>query len=250
MQSARCNQVKHPYCSKTCLQAAQEQNCNVWAVWCVCKCLLLICLVFAALINMMDHHLMPRNSSFVTIFACSLSMDLTHTFSTSLSSDGARKARLLPSGDTCDTHANHGCTARVDSCLLISPVSASEPLHWVRFFQDCQKVSSVVPILAKTPANQVISSDRPGRSSWHICICSCTSEASPCNSKSELLMQKSWLASWSEICCSTHCFRTNFYPNSDLALTARATDACIPAVPDTGRGTPCRLQVRCRRQLS
>jgi len=83
-------------------------------------------------------------------------MGLTHTFSTSLSSDGARKARLLPSGDTCDTRANRGCFARVDSYLLISLVSASEPLHWVRFFQDCQKVSLMVPILAKTPANQVI----------------------------------------------------------------------------------------------
>jgi hypothetical protein len=102
---------------------------------------------------------MPRNSSFVTIFAFSLLMGLTHTFSTSLSSDGARKARLLPSGDTCVTRANRRCTARLDGCLLISLVSANEPLRLVRSFQDCQKVSSMVPALAKTPANQVVSSD-------------------------------------------------------------------------------------------
>ena len=164
-------------------------------MWCVCTCLLQICLISAAFINIVDCYLMPRNSSFVTIFAFSLSMGRTHTFSTSLSSEGARKARLWPSGDTCDTCANHGCTARVDSCLLFRLVSANEPSHWVRFSQDCQKVSSMVPALAKTPADQVISADRPGRSSWlmHL-LC----KTSPCNLNSELQMQKSWPTSSSE----------------------------------------------------
>ena len=44
---------------------------------------------------------MPRSSSLVTILALSSSTDLTHTFSTSLSFEGARYAKLLPFGESC-----------------------------------------------------------------------------------------------------------------------------------------------------
>ena len=52
-------------------------------------------------------HLMPRNSSLVTILGLSSLADLTHTFSTSLSLDGAKKAMLLPFGDTCIMASSH-----------------------------------------------------------------------------------------------------------------------------------------------
>ena len=56
----------------------------------------------------MPVYLMPRSSSLVTILALSLSIDLTHTFKTSLSSEGAKYARLLPSGDTYKTGTTAG----------------------------------------------------------------------------------------------------------------------------------------------
>ena len=61
---------------------------------------------------------MPRSSSLVTILGLSSLTDLTHTFSTSLSLEGAKKAMLLPFGDTCIVASSNGTVFGMQSMTV------------------------------------------------------------------------------------------------------------------------------------